>query len=1553
MPGPESDEDETIEELQRKLEALKRKKEERKKAELKAQIMALQTELDGSEFPKEKSGGTKIVPKRERESQRGSEAIKRESGAQQKSRPGDIERISTSKSHPTSPSKSRNKALDAALKREQDSLLKRHAHFTVPSKREPSHLDSPPRPHKDFSSNLHKERHTLHADKKIRLPGGAVNVCVKKEAPESAGPVTSKADFTSNFADSRKRYFAAQNAARKKSAGAVFLNASGMTSVIPPAAESQTADFPAGSVDYGDERIESYSGLKLKDRLVSRKEIEGHMESRTFKPLSSLRRLPHYGGDFAFDWVTIGVLASKSELKTAATGKKFCVLRLADLCGEMINVFLFGDSLDRHKDQDEGAVLALLNPQILHPTERDGAPGLNVDNPDKLMRIGTSADYGTCRGKGKDGQRCLALINRKNGGYCDFHSLSVLKSSKFHRQEFATGNASLALNDPSNDASKRSQRNNKAHGTYILPGGHMLSTHGQKSVVMEPLKNGGAKLVNPQLADLLSVDSKGARCVRAARGMTADKKSPAKAVFPMEAIRKLGFDPATGKDAIAVADRSPNVTPTKRRLDFGDKVHPSPLPMCAIGDVDDDDVEIDETDGVPLLDFTAIFQKGSIRGAVANLLIIGVVFHVVYSWSIFDIYFRSPLVHGMTPVHPPLPAPAKRLVLFVADGLRADKLFENRIALAPYLRDVVLSKGSWGVSHTRVPTESRPGHVALIAGFYEDVSAVTQGWKTNPVEFDSLFNETRKTWSFGSPDILPMFAEGATDRSRVDMFMYPAESEDFAEEDASKLDTWVFDKVDEFFKNATVDAELDALLRSDKIVFFLHLLGLDTNGHAHRPYSKEYLENIRLVDAGIKSFVEKFEAFYGNDQRTAFVFTADHGMSNRGNHGDGHPENTETPIIAWGAGVAGPNKTHATGHKEDWNLLEVQRNDLNQADIAPLMSTLIGVPYPMNSVGVLPIPYLSNTDEYKARAAFGNGKQILQQYLVKEESKRRTELSFVPFHPLLNHSTRMQEIETLIEKGHIELAELKSMEIVQLCVDGLRYYQTYDWLFLRSIISAGYAGWIVYSLLFIVRTYGGVGTSNVRKGVSDTTVNSVSVLVMAGFSALLFVKQSPPNYYLYIAFMVYLWGEAIKYRTFGVAALKIGLQTGGWVWTVSKGILYVIALEVLVYSYFRRDILTPCLIAAGVLWPFFIPLEFRKSNRIVVLWWRVFCVVLSVFTVLPVEKGEDVQLVTYGGILIFVSGLMAWQLLPREVSSLPKTGAKVAASKGEAPNIILPQLFIILLSIVIVNDTSAKLKRKEGLPIVNQILSWLILASCTIIPYVDTAKKGHHFLRRIIVIYLSFAPLFILLSISYEALFYGVFSLLLIAWLILERRIYSDSALYPLSNEYQDATKSTPTSPQFRPLVSADLRIAVFFLLFVNVAFFGTGNIASVSSFSLESVYRFTTVFNPFLMAALLLMKIWVPFFLLSAVFGVLSRSLDLPAFSLFLVVLSTTDVMTLNFFFLVRDDGSWLEIGTTISHFIIASAFIVFQIVLFSVGHFLVGKVLIPPIGRKGKKAL
>lgn len=46
---------------------------------------------------------------------------------------------------------------------------------------------------------------------------------------------------------------------------------------------------------------------------------------------------------------------------------------------------------------------------------------------------------------------------------------------------------------------------------------------------------------------------------------------------------------------------------------------------------------------------------------------------------------------------------------------------------------------------------------------------------------------------------------------------------------------------------------------------------------------------------------------------------------------------------------------------------------------------------------------------------------------------------------------------------------------------------------------------------------------------------------------------------------------------------------------------------------------------------------------------------------------------------------------------------------------------------------------------------------------------------------------------------------------------------------------------------------------------------------------------------------------------------------ALFMVVMAISDFLTLHFFWVVRDEGSWLEIGSTISHFCIASLLCMF----------------------------
>jgi GPI ethanolamine phosphate transferase 1 len=123
----------------------------------------------------------------------------------------------------------------------------------------------------------------------------------------------------------------------------------------------------------------------------------------------------------------------------------------------------------------------------------------------------------------------------------------------------------------------------------------------------------------------------------------------------------------------------------------------------------------------------------------------------------------------------------------------------------------------------------------------------------NKVDFDSVFNQSSHTFSFGSPDILPMFSRGAVP-GRVRTWSYAEEDEDFTKGnlydpnfalsfifpliDATALDIWVLDQLRTLLHNATADAILDSQLRCDKVVFFLHLLGLDTTGHSYRPHSK-------------------------------------------------------------------------------------------------------------------------------------------------------------------------------------------------------------------------------------------------------------------------------------------------------------------------------------------------------------------------------------------------------------------------------------------------------------------------------------------------------------------------------------------------------------------------------------------------------------------------------------------------------------------------------------------------------------------------------------------
>lgn len=135
------------------------------------------------------------------------------------------------------------------------------------------------------------------------------------------------------------------------------------------------------------------------------------MKERKLIHLKDITRSLELGGDIHTDWVTMGVIADKTMPRTASNDKKYCVVKLNDLAGTQVNLFLFDEAFDAHYKETVGSVIAVLNPGIARPQDVSDPIGINIDNPDKFLKIGTSCDLAICKSTRKDGRPCTMAID--------------------------------------------------------------------------------------------------------------------------------------------------------------------------------------------------------------------------------------------------------------------------------------------------------------------------------------------------------------------------------------------------------------------------------------------------------------------------------------------------------------------------------------------------------------------------------------------------------------------------------------------------------------------------------------------------------------------------------------------------------------------------------------------------------------------------------------------------------------------------------------------------------------------------------------------------------------------------------------------------------------------------------------------------------------------------------------------------------------------------------------------------------------------------------------
>lgn len=740
------------------------------------------------------------------------------------------------------------------------------------------------------------------------------------------------------------------------------------------------------------------------------------------------------------------------------------------------------------------------------------------------------------------------------------------------------------------------------------------------------------------------------------------------------------------------------------------------------------------------------------------------------------------------------------------------------------------------------------------------------------------------------------------------------------------------------------------LLLQDKLVIFLHLLGCDSNGHAHRPFSSIYLNNVKVVDHIAKRMYFLLEDYF-KDNRTAYIFTADHGMSDKGSHGDGHPTNTDTPLVVWGAGVQHPKPISETNHSDcgflfidehahdmptpsEWGLNGIERVDVNQADIAPLMSTLLGLPCPVNSVGNLPLEYINMNEAENAEALLANTKQILNQFLRKSHIKQTNSFYFKPFKPLVHYSSILDRIEGLISLRDYEMAMKLSENLRSLALQGLHYFQTYDWLMLMSVITLGYIGWMISLLLHVLRSYTSLSRDILQgpafhQGNNTRKVYLSGCLLMGVVSIKFILEHSPPLYHAYIAMTVFLWTQILSEYQF-VLALWRHICSRKFSYIVKLLIISAVSiliLELLVNSFTKRELYTWCFLSAGVIASLFLfkTVPWRSGIPIFVL---IACWFLSVFTLMPAEIPDNNQLVVASGAMIIIIGAVArWLDMHAAGNKYWLSICNLGMGKARFPMLFHIQALLVGLASVMVWLSTSHRTEKQELLLVHQLINWSIAGFSMVMPLLS--ENG--LLSRLTSIFLGFAPPFLLLSIGYEAVFYSALALVLMSWILFE------NALLHLSTGKRLSTYSTNMEGLIilendnRYLQLSDVRIPLIFLVLFNVAFFGTGNFASIASFEISSVYRFITVFSPFLMAALLIFKLFIPFLLVICTFSAITKLLRVPRLGCYFLVILLSDVMTIHFFFLVRNKGSWMEIGNSISHFGIMSAQVVFVLLLFA----------------------
>ena len=226
----------------------------------------------------------------------------------------------------------------------------------------------------------------------------------------------------------------------------------------------------------------------------------------------------------------------------------------------------------------------------------------------------------------------------------------------------------------------------------------------------------------------------------------------------------------------------------------------------------------------------------------------------------------------------------------------------------------------------------------------------------------------------------------------------------------------------------------------------------------------------------------------------------------------------------------------------------------------------------------------------------------------------------------------------------------------------------------------------------------------------------------------------------------------------------------------------------------------------------------------------------------------------------------------------------------------------IYFCLAIIVDIISSIKNIKA--IIIESLTWgLSLISLFPLPLYKTSKENNILLK----ILLHILPFYVLLTRSYESIFLIIFYNYLQLWINLKWR-----------------TKKVNQKYNFNLM---DLFV---FLTLLYMSAFMTGNVASISGFTISSVFRFTAIYIPILITILIMIKILLPSLFVTLALSEICKRYDYSNWDSLFMLIAMCQIMNIRFFFNIRDFGSWKEIGLSISFFIISNVIAFVQFFMF-----------------------